>query len=644
MDKALTCAALNFCLLPPTGVNIVEMRQVIHMYRTLKGKISLVYVGLVILMAVISIVLILNISGLQKMIDSLFTANYKSISAISKMQEAIERQDSAELTYMAIDKDRGIDLFTRNGKTFMEFYTVESNNITEHGEKTLVEELKILYNRYTEMFSTLQETENANGEKPAEAYYNSDIVPAFNNMKDRLRDLIALNENAMFKGKSTVVQNAQNSIYFFTGISAAAVISGFFLARFFANRFLSPLYQLARSIGNIGEGKMGQKIEIKAKDETAHLAKEFNSMTERLHQYEQSTLGILLNEKNKSIAIVRSISDPIIVMDNDLKIVLINKACETYLPVEETMIKGKHLNEAIKNDKLSAFIADAASNPAPGKEKIFYLPNEGGSYFNIVVTPFPVGKEQPEGFIVLMQNITEIKKLEKIKTDFFATVSHEFKTPLTSILMGASLLEEKGRGDISKEQYEILQTIKEDGERLSALVSDMLELSRIESGKAVYHLRPCSVNAIMEESMRQFTNYAETKRVELICKADKNLPEINADFEKITWVFNNLISNALKYTDATGKITVSARRGRNAIEIKVADTGTGIPTQYLKKLFDRYSLIQSQEIETRGSGLGLAVVKEIITAHHGKISVESEPGTGSVFTFTLPIAERSRST
>lgn len=612
--------------------------------RTLKGKISLVYIGLVLVTAVIGIVSIFNISNMQKMIDSLMTANYKSISVLSKMQEAIERQDSAELIYITTDKDKGISIFTENGRAFLENYTVENGNITESGEKVLVEEVNAQYSRYTGMFSMLQETGNASGKDAAVNYYNSEITPIFNNIKSRLRDLVTLNENAMFKSKSTAVQNAQNSMYLLIGICTVAVMAGLFMARFFANRFLSPLYQLARGIGTVGEGKLGQKIEIKSKDETAHLAREFNKMTERLQQYEQSALGTLLNEKNKSVAIVKSIADPIIVLDNDFKVMLINTACETYFSVEEANIKGKHLLQAIRNDKLFDLVTDAINANDPGKERTLYLPYEDGSYFSVIVTPFPTGSEKPEGFIVLLQNITGLKKLEKIKTEFVATVSHEFKTPLTSILMGASLLSEKGTGNLTEEQSEIVETIKEDGERLSTLVTDMLELSRIESGKAVYHQRPCSITAIIDGCFKQFISYAETKHVELINEVDDDLPKVSADFEKVSWVFNNLLSNALKYTDAGDSITISARQMKDKVQVQVADTGMGIPPEYIDKLFDRYSLARSQDIEARGTGLGLSVVKEIITAHHGEIYVTSELDAGSTFTFTLPISGKEEQT
>ncbi len=607
------------------------------MIRTLKGKISLVYIGLVLLTAVIGIVSIFNISNLQRMIDNLMTANYKSICVLSKMQEAVERQDSAELIYMTIDKDKGIALFTQSGKTFIENFTIESSNITENGERLMVDEVNSLYGRYTEMFSKLQETLNTNGKDAAVGYYNNEIMPVFDNVKSRLRDLVILNENAMFKSKSTAVQNAQSSMYLIIGISAAAVIVGFFLARFFANRFLSPLYQLARSIGTVGEGKLGQQIEIKSKDETAHLANEFNKMTARLQQYEQSALGTLFKEKNKSIAILKSIADPIIVLDSDVKVTLINHACEKYFAIEESEVLGRHLLEAIRNDTLFDNI-DEAIRTNESKERILYLPYDDGCYFNIHITPYPTGNGKAEGYIVLLQDVTSLKKLDKIKTDLVATVSHEFKTPLTSILMGASLLSNGRTGTLSEEQSEIVETIKEDSERLSTLVSDMLELSRIESGKAVYHLRPCSLAAIVDGCFKQFVSHADGKHVELINEIDEDLAKVSADFEKLSWAFNNLLSNALKYTDAGDTITVSARQTKDNIEVKVSDTGTGIPAEYLENLFDRYSLDKNLNTRAKGTGIGLSVVKEIITAHKGKISVESEMDAGTTFTFSLPVA------
>ena len=238
-----------------------------------------------------------------------------------------------------------------------------------------------------------------------------------------------------------------------------------------------------------------------------------------------------------------------------------------------------------------------------------------------------------------MQNITELKKLEKIRTDFIATVSHELKTPLTSILMGASMLDSVKFGALSVEQTDIVKAMKDDGERLSNLINELLELSKIQSGRAIYNITACSLNSIAEHSINQFSDMIIYKDVSLQNELSDNMPNVHADFEKITWVFNNLINNSFKYTNAGDAITLSAKTNKSEIEVSIRDTGMGIPQEYLDKIFDGYMQNDNKDIEYRGTGIGLQLVKEIITAHHGRIWAKSELDAGSTFTFTLPITK-----
>jgi signal transduction histidine kinase len=273
------------------------------------------------------------------------------------------------------------------------------------------------------------------------------------------------------------------------------------------------------------------------------------------------------------------------------------------------------------------------------QERILRIKKEQDYYFNVVITMFKDTESKNKGIIVALQNVTELKELEKVKTEFVATISHEFKTPLTSIIMAASMLSEGSLGEINDEQKEVINSLKEDGEKLSGLVNELLELSRIESGKAVYNFMPCSINAIVESSMKMFFEIAQRRNINLINEMDEDLPIVHADFEKIHWVMNNLISNALKYTNAGDFITASAVVKGKSILVSVKDTGAGIPSQFIERIFDKFFQVNGRDIEVRGTGLGLSVAKEIISAHKGEIWAKSELDSGSIFTFTVPIVE-----
>lgn len=609
------------------------------MVKTLKGKISLVYLSLVVLIAVVGTIASVNLFNLSRAIDNLMIANYKSIHAATSMMEAIERQDSAVLFYINVDTQKGKDLFADNNEEFLKWYNICANNVTEKGEKELLDTIKTSYTHYVKLFFDLQEIRSSQGIDRAVDFYNTRMMPDFVNTKNELKQLSQVNEKAMFRSKDLATENAQNSMYLVIGLSILAIIGGYVVSRFFTNRFLMPISSLTQTMKSIKAGDLNQQANIITKDEIGELAQEFNNMTKRLQQYEQSTLGKILAEKNKSLAIVKSISEPLVVLDPDYRIVLLNDAFEKVFNVSEKVLTNKHFLEGIRNGEIFEFISSIFKSKAETGQKIFLVSsNNENYYFNVIVTAVKDNDANLSGMIAVFQNVTQLKELEKIRTDFIATISHEFKTPLTSIMMGTDVLMDEGMGLLNDDQKQFIKAIREDSERLTKLVNDLLELTRIESGKAVFKFQKYSIVDIIEFAVKPFYQLAEQRDVSLSFQCEDDLPPVVADFEKITWVLNNLISNALKYTNAGDEICVTAVEKSGKIHVIVKDTGMGIPEEYLDKIFEKFVQVKDADFEVRGTGLGLAVVKEIIEAHHGEIWCESKLDIGSSFTFTLNIA------
>jgi PAS domain S-box-containing protein len=608
------------------------------MLKTLRGKITLVYMGLVLLIAIVGSVSVINLIYLEKSVNGLMTHNYRSISAADNMLYALQQQDNALLTYINVDNKKGIDIYFTNKETFTKYFNIAANNVTEKNEQNVIGTIRKDYAQFDKSNALLQETQRTGGEQAAVAYYRQSVTPLLTDIRQNLKQLIAINQTAMFRSKNEASQKARTSVYTLLGVSLLAVAGGFLISRFFVNRFSRPIQLLAEGLSRVKAGELGLKLDIQTGDETGMLAQEFNQMTKRLALFEQSTLGTLMSERNKSLAIVKSISDPLIVLDDNCRIVLINSAGENFFNIKEDQAVGRHLLEVIHNIELFDQITGSGRSAEDHTEKIMFYKRERGYYFNTIVTPVKDPPRKAAGYIVLMQDVTKLKELERVKTEFTATVSHEFKTPLTSILMGASMLGDRALGDLSDEQAEVVGTIIEDGEKLSDLVEELLQISRIESGKAIYSFAACSLNEVVEESCRQFAEKAKRANVALINRLESGLPPVYADFERITWVMNNLLSNALKYTKAGDSIAVTAAIKDAYLEVTVTDTGEGIPAEYLDRIFDRFVQVRGRDIEVRGTGLGLSVAQEIITAHRGLIDVESEVGRGSSFRFTLPLA------
>ena len=610
------------------------------MIKSLKSKISLVYLALVIISSLVGITSALSLVKLSGSIEGLMTANYKSINALNNMIETIEQQNSAILIYISTNRQKGLDMFSQNNNSFTQWFDVARTNITEVGEKELIENTNLHYTQYIRSFLQLQEIRNTSGLENAITYYNETITPEFNIIKGSLSALIQLNEKAMFKGKNDANNDARKFIYVVLILTSLATIGGFIISRYFINRFLKPIYTLTQTVKLVKAGGLNLQATVTSKDEIGELSLEFNNMTKRLLQFEQSALGNLMSEKKRFIAVVKNIADPLLVMDNSYKIAILNKTCESFFNITEEKAVNKHFLEVIRNGELFDHISGEFSLGEDRKEKIIHVKsNDEEYYLNVVVTIVKDVENNLTGLIVLFHNVTALKELEKIRTDFIATISHEFKTPLTSIMMGTDLLLNAGIGALNDDQKSITTALKEDCERLSTLVNDIMELTKIESSKAIFKIEPCTIVGIIESTYKQFNQIAEQKSVELEFDADENLPPVSADFEKIKWVLNNLVSNALKYTNAGDDILISASVKNNKMYISVKDTGVGIPDEYKENIFDKFFQVKGNDLEIRGTGLGLSVAKEIIQAHGGKIWCESKLDLGSTFSFTLNLSK-----
>lgn len=612
------------------------------MLKTLKGKFSVIYLLLVVLIGIVGISSVFNLYRLSKSIDNLMIRNYKSINCANNMLLSIQQQNNAILIYINSNKDSGINYFSQNKKTFLNNFSTEANNITEYGEDTLVKKIEKYYFTYDTLFSKLQEIRNSSSSKTSMDFYQKQIIPKYNVISDDLNQITSINENAMFKSKRHVTKTTKEYMYSLLILSFIAITSGFFISRFFINKFLTPISLLTQRIKSIKEGDLDQTIEISSQDEIGTLAVEFNNMTVRLKEFENSTLGKLMDEKNKSIAIVKSIFDPLIVLDLNFKIILLNTACENFFRIKENCSLNKHILEVFRNNELYDFVNYTFSNNVKVSNHKLLEFSEGGKnhYFNVTTTPINDNNSKARGILVLFKDITESKLLEISKTEFISTISHEFKTPLTSIMMGTNLIMDSNIGELNQKQKDILETMREDGEHLSELVTNLLELSRVESGESILKIEPCSVIGIIDKAIKNFYTQAESKDIELYYEADEDLPKVMADYEKIVWVINNLISNALKHTYAGDNIVVSACCKDNIMQIAVKDTGDGIPSEYVDVIFNKFTTISQQDSIIKGTGLGLAISKKIIESHNGTIECQSTVDVGSSFIFTLPIAQR----
>ena len=606
--------------------------------KTLKSKIATIYVFLVLVIVMIGLLSSFNVYKLSGEIDGLMTNNYKSIDASTKMTEKIEIQDKAILKYIAFHNKNSTDTIYTSNEEFYKWLNVEKNNITEVGEENITNKISDDYLLFVKSFSKLQDYQSTHSSSENIKFYDLQVSPLVVKVKGNLVDLSKLNEKAMFNGKNTAKSNALSALYFILSISSLAAIIGLIISLIYTNKSLKPIYLLTETIKSVKEGEINKQAPVINEDEIGMLAQEFNNMTSRLYEFEQSTTGKLLSERNKSIAIVKSISDPLIVLDASYKIQLLNDSGENIFGVLEQNVINSHFLETIRNMELYDYIFSVVDNKATNTEKIIsFQVNKNTYFFNVIVTVVNDKEDKINAIVVLLKNITEYKQLEKIRTDFIATISHEFKTPLTSIMMGVGLILEKNVGAINEKQEELLDTIKEEAEKLTDLVSNLLKLSKIQSDQAVYDIKTYSINKIVNNSINNHLIQAKNSGIALYNVIKEDLPYVVVDEEKITWVLNNLVSNALKYTNPGGKIVIDAFIDGEKMKVFVKDNGKGIPREYRERIFEKFVKISAFDTEFLSSGIGLSIAKGIVEAHGGTIYCESEVNKGSTFIFTLPV-------
>ncbi|SKC69328.1 ATP-binding protein [Maledivibacter halophilus] len=614
------------------------------MRKSIRFKFLGVFILIFVVLAANSIWAIKNFNSLSNSIENIMQSNYRSIVAAQNMIIALERQDSAELAHMFSSSETTSQAFKKNEMEFLKWLSRAEDNITEPGEKEILDNINKLYIEYVDAFSEFVDIQAEEDINAARAYYYNEILPLFEKTKTEGRNLLNLNQEGMIIRKNRAHTISTKATYSTMIISSATILIGLILAIYLSNKIAKPLYNLIEKIRKIAEGDYSQQLDIEGDDEIAKLAEEFNIMTKKLQSYEILNIKKLKGEKQKAEAIVESIGDGIIVTNEEHKLLLVNRAAEKVLNIREKDVLSKHFLEVIKREDIFEMI-DKVKNRKDTHEYKKYrdvtIKDENETkHYRINVKPIITRDGENIGVVTLMQNITKLKEVDQIKSEFVSTVSHEFRTPLTSISMGVGLLLDQIPGNINEDQRELIEAIKEDSERLKNLVTELLDLSRIESGKIQMDIIPHDIKDIVNSAVKPFKMQAEERNTSIDIDVKENMAKVKADYNKISWVLTNLIGNALRYVprDGTGKIQIKAKQTVNKMLISVVDNGKGIPEEYQQKIFEKFIQVRDKNGETNGStGLGLAISKEIVNAHGGEIWVQSKLGEGSTFYFTLSI-------
>jgi NtrC-family two-component system sensor histidine kinase KinB len=609
---------------------------------TLRKKIFIGYGITLILMVLVLVWAFINMWDLGQASDAILRENYKSILAAENMVYAIERQDSAILLVFAEYEEQGWKQFHENESEFFQWLARAKDNITIEGEETIVKNIETGYSSYLQHVVELKSISISNLRKRA-TFYHEAILPSFLSVRDTCIRLREINQQNMFKVSDRARYIAKRAIWSMAIIGIAAVGIGIGFSLLLSNFITKPVRQMVEATQKIAEGNYDIQISSPSSDELGHLAEEFNSMTKKLKGFHDLNIEQIIAEKGKSEAIIRSIDDGIILVDAEFKVTGMNPMARRILDIQPDSPPNRHFLEVVKSAELFNYINQSMQSGKPPnieeKENVFTVERNGTRYhYQFSITPVSGKKGVLIGVVLLLRDVTRLTELDRLKSEFVMTASHELRTPLTSIGMSIDLLMESGRKKLDDKEQELLSAAHEDVQRLKVLVNNLLDLSRIEAGKIEMEFSSVPVRLLFEKVYSIFKKQVEEKRISLSFHSPEEIPDVKADSDKIIWVLTNLISNALHYAPQGGHIHLSADSFLPYNQISVHDDGPGIPFEYQSKIFDKFVQIKSGKV-LGGSGLGLTICKEIVRAHGGTIWVESVPGAGSTFTFTLPIWE-----
>ena len=457
-----------------------------------------------------------------------------------------------------------------------------------------------------------------------------------------ISEIMRLNMVAIQRKSDIAKETARTANLWIVVSSTICFLLGMTLLVNLPSNIANPVKELTDSIREIAAKNYSQRVYYKSKNEFGELADSFNTMAEKLEEYNSSNLSKLLIEKKRIETLINNMHEPVIGLDENKSILFINNEALKISGLRSEDVVGKTAQEvAASNDLVRSLIYDLSeqgdgSNQQNESIKIYADDKE--SYFEkevVNITILPTGEKEKKhiGQVIVLKNITPFKELDFAKTNFIATVSHELKTPISSIKMSLQLLENAQTGTVNTDQQQLIDSIKEDSDRLLKITGELLNMSQVETGNIQLSIQESTPARILEYALEAVKVQAEQKQVELIVDTEENLPTIKADTEKTAWVMINFLTNAIRYSNPAGQIHVQIKRLDNLVHFSVKDEGKGIDSRYRSKIFNRYFQVPGSA--KSGTGLGLAISKEFIEAQGGHIGVNSEIGMGSTFYFDL---------
>lgn len=558
----------------------------------IKSKLTGGLVFLFVLILLFGILSIYYINRLSNDANVILKNNHESLVYCNQMLRALNRI--------------GADSTQR--QLFDRYLMKQEENITEAGEEQSTLRLRKAFDLFLE-----QPADTARIEVMREAIY----------------DIETLNQTAILRKNKIAMDTAEGAkIWLSLIFTTLALIALSFVVNF-PDVISKPIRVLSEGIKEIANKNYDKRIHLQQQDEFGMLASTFNSMAEKLHEYEHSNLARISFEKKRIETIINQMRDGIIGLDAGRNILFLNAIAEKMLGLKQADIIGRYAADiALTNDLLRNLL-----QPEQGKDLKIYTEGRE-NYYSKDMLEVRNGDELI-GEVIVLRNVTPFHELNEAKTNFLATVSHELKTPIAAIKMSTKLLQDSRVGILNQEQEELIGNIKGDTDRLLNITSELLNLAQVETGKIQLRLQEQMVAPIIETALKAVRSLAQQKSVDLVYTPQYD-SKVVADGDKTTWVLINLLNNAIRFAPEHTAINIDEKPLDGQLQISIRDLGKGIAPAFQEKIFDRYFKVPGEE--KSGTGLGLAISREFMEAQQGSIGVTSTPGRETIFFIRLPLS------
>lgn len=535
--------------------------------------------------------------------ENILVDNYNTLEYTSGMLASLEANNNSLL----------VDSFEIN-------LHKQEANITEKGEQESTQKVRNTFELYKI--------------KPDSHYLN-------NLLRNQIYQVIDLNMKAIERKNALAKRTAGNATFWIAIVSTLCFVIAFTLFVNLPAYIANPIKKLSDSIKQIAAKNYDERIHFDNHGEFKELAQSFNTMAQKLQEYSQSNLAKLMVSKKRIETLINNMHDPVIGLDENWDVIFVNEEAIKIAGIKEQEFIGQNAFKlAVNNDLIRLLIKDLTGKSVDSAQTLKIYANNKESYFEKETFPIaiiPTGEQLEKliGHVIILRNVTNYKELDFAKTNFIATVSHEFKTPISAIKMSLQLLDNDKVGILNEEQKNLLQSINDDTNRLLKITAELLNMTQVESGNIQLAIKPSEAETILHYALEAIKTQAEQKQIRLDIKVAASLPPVMADNEKTAWVLTNLLSNAIRYSPPNENVIVQVERNgkQNKVDFIIQDKGQGIAPQYRDKIFDRYFRVPGTQ--TEGTGLGLAISKEFVEAQGGTIQVQSELGKGSTFTVSL---------